>query len=466
MCGYEYFPSGYCNLLSASSTALFTNHTASKELMSMNALATNKYLNNTYQAIYVPIVRCNDVISKVQGGQASQEVKDRVEGEAHLLRAICYFNLVRMVGGVPLRLEPTTSINLNLPRSSKEDVYAAIISDLESAKSLIPETNPTAGRPNKYAAYALLAKVYLTMANGVEGSEYWAKALDEAKGAYGKYSLENLSKVFLSSNRNSKESIIEFQLTTAGGRANYWTRMIGPKDSKYTPLSASNPFYRIRPSKWLFDSWVAQYPGDPRLDVSFIYNSYVSSDGTKTTLCYPKNVVGIEAFPYFLKFLDPTYVSEGTSANFIYMRYADLLLILAEAENEVNGPTNAYKYVNEVLSRSRNGVSPASAVPADWSGMTKTEFREKIMKERLYELSGEQHEFFDLRRRGAQFLLNHFIEFNADANNNYNQSSSAYSEPKYTETLDFATKALLLPFPQNEINTNTVLTNDDQNPGY
>jgi len=473
MCEYEYFPSGYPNLVSAASGVLFTNHTSSKDILAMTALPSNKYLNNTYEAIYTAIVRANCVISLVQDGGASQSCKDRVEGEARLMRAISYFNLVRLVGGVPLRTDPTTSENLHLPRASKEAVYEAIIEDLTKAKELLPESNPTIGRPNRYAAYALLAKVYMTLTEGEENSQYWEMALEEAKAVYGKYQLVPLATLFNVANRNTAESIIEFQLTNAGGRANYWTRMIAPENSNHTPNATTNPYGRIRPGKYLYDSFVSQYPDDPRIDLSFIHKQYTSRDGKTIKITYPdvdpsassKNKAA-ESFPYIKKFLDQNYAASGTTANFIYMRYADVLLMLAEAENEVNGPQNAYQYVNEVLRRARQSRSPAALQPADWSGMTKTEFRERIMQERRFELLGEQQEFFDIRRRGTDYLLSYIMKHNADPNNNYNAADSKYSDIQYSVASDFITRAMLLPFPQSEIDSNNMISDEDQNPGY
>jgi starch-binding outer membrane protein, SusD/RagB family len=471
--GYNYFPSGFMNLVSAASCAMFTNHADSKDLVAMTALPTNKYLNDSYADIYVAINRANDVIFNVQKGGANQGIKDRVEGEAHLLRAISYFNLVRMMGGVPLRTVPTTASTLHLPRATKEEVYDLIISDLEKAAILIPEQNPIKGRPNKYAANALLAKVYLTLANGVTGSPFWGKALAEAKKAYGKYSLVPLSELYNVRNRNTKESIFEIQISIAAGRGNYWTRMIAPSNSNHTPKATSNPYARLRPSKYLFDTFRSQYPGDPRIDFTFIYNSYTQRTGGKVIQTYPNidpalsaSSKAAERFSYTKKFIDPEFTASGTNSDFIYLRYADVLLMLAEAENEVNGPAGAFAYVNEVLKRAREGVTPKSASPADWSGMTQDEFRKRIMMERIFELWGEQHEFFDLRRRGTDFLMNYLKAYNAHPNNDYNTANVLYNDILYPTNIEFVQRALLLPFPASEINANEKISDEDQNYGY
>lgn len=473
MAGYQYFPSGYPNLVSAASGAMFTNHAASKDLLTVTALPDNKYLNNTYQDIYTAINRANDVIFNVQDGKATQAVKDRVEGEARLLRAVSYFNLVRLIGGVPLRTEPTTSSTVHLPRASKEEIYETIITDLKLASELMVEENPIKGRPVKYAANALLAKVYMTLADGKSGSEYWTLALTEAKKAYGKYSLVPLNELYNVKNRNTAEAVIEIQLSVAAGRGSYWTRMIAPSNSNHTPKATSNPYGRIRPTKYIFDTFRTLYPNDPRLQETFIYESYTQRDNSTVVVTYPMvdstesvSSQAREKFPYLKKFIDPEFTSSGSDANFIYMRYADVLLMLAEIENEVNGPSNAYQYVNEVLKRARESVTPNAAQPADWSGMTQEEFRNRIMLERFFELYGEQQEFFDLRRRGTKYLIDYFKAHNAHPFNDFNTADVNYNDVFYPESEEFAKRALLLPFPASEINSNEMISDKDQNYGY
>lgn len=467
--GYEYFPSGYSNLVSASSGVMFTRHAASKDLLTVTALPTNKYLNDCYSDIYTAINRANDVIFNVREGGADDDVKDRVEGEARFIRSVSYFNLVRLIGGVPLRVVPTTATTLHLPRASKEEVYAQIIEDLELAIEYLPEENPVKGRPSKYAAHALLAKVYLTLADGVEGSDYWRKALEHGKAVYGKYELVPLDVLYNVANKNTAESIFEVQLSVESGRGNYWTRMIAPSNSVHTPNATSNPYGRMRPTKYMFDSFMAQYPGDPRIDATFIYGSYTQRNGSKDVKTYPQfasKPSEKEFFPYLKKFIDSEYTASGSNANFIYLRYADVLLLTAEAENEVNGPAEAYKYVNEVLKRARESVDPPSVEPADWSGMTKEEFRSRIMMERLFELYGEQHEFYEVRRRGIQYLIDYFKAHNSHPENRFETNDVDYNDVEYPTTEDFAKRALLLPFPSSEINSNQAISDEDQNYGY
>lgn len=465
--GYEFFGSDYTTVFCTCGGTCTNTSSSYVDMRAQKTAPDNKYVGRHFKRHYRVISSCNDLLDKVDAGGASEAVKNRAKGEAYLLRGMMYFNLVRAFGGVPLRLTPVTSTNIDMPRSSVADCYQQIISDLETAANLLPEQNPTSGRPNKYAANALLAKVYLTMANGEEGSPYWQKCVDEALKVYGKYKLVPLQTLYNPLNRNTEESIIEIQFSDING--NTYTQGFAPSESDFTPNQASDPYGRYRPSKYIFDTWNNQYPGDPRITEGLIINSYTKKGGTSKVEIYPKynsSSGSSRMYPYIKKYLDSRYVAQYTPQNFIYLRYADVLLMLAEATNEVSGPDNAYKYVNEVLTRARTSASPEAAEPANWSGMSKEEFRHRIMYERLFEMLGEQTEYFDLRRRGAQFLLDYWTAHNAHPNNCSKPSSEKYNDAWFDCTPEMAQRALLLPFPTLEINSNNMISDADQNPGY
>lgn len=464
---YHLFGSDYRTIFCTAAGVCVNTSSSHVEIRAQRALPDNRYIGRHFQAMYRVISNCNDFLDKIDGSSASDEVKARGKGEVHLLRGMMYFNLVRAFGGVPLRLSPITSTNLDIPRSSVDECYTQIISDLENAAELLPDENPVSGRPNCYAAHALLAKVYLTMANGEEGSSYWQKCIDEAMKVYGKYELVPLQTLYDPTNRNTAESIIEIQFSEITG--NTYTQDFAPTSSDFTPNQTSAPYARYRPSKYIFDTWREEYPGDPRIEEGIIYNSYTSEGGTKTTVIYPafnSDNGDARMYPYVKKYLDSRYVAQYAPQNFIYLRYADVLLMLAEAVNEVSGPDQAYKYVNEVLARARNSATPAAAEPANWSGMTKDEFRHRIMYERFYEFIGEEQDYFDQRRRGAQFLLDYWTANNAHPANAKNPSKEKFNDAFFTCTMETAQKALLLPFPTLEINSNNSISDEDQNPGY
>ncbi len=464
---YHLFASDYRTIFCTAAGVCVNRGSSYVDMRAQKILPDNKYLGRMFKQMYNVIANCNDFLDKVDGSGASDEIKGRCKGETYLLRGMMYFNLVRGFGGVPLRLTPITNDNMDIPRSSVDEVYAQVISDLEQAAELLPEQNPVSGRPNRYAANSLLAKVYLTLANGEEGSPYWQKCIDEAMKAYGKYELVPLQTLYDPANRNTAESIIEIQFSEINGSC--YTVEFAPSTSDFTPNQSSNSYERYRPSKYIFDTWYNQYPGDPRIEEGIIYNSYTSEGGTKTTKIYPKynNTSGSSKnWPYVKKFLDSRFIAQYTPQNFIYLRYADVLLMLAEATNEVSGPDQAYKYVNEVLRRARTSASPEAAEPADWSGMTKEEFRNRIMYERFYEFIGEEQDYFDQRRRGVQFLLDYWTANNAHPTNAETPKSEKYRDDFFDCKLEIAQKALLLPFPTLEINSNNRISDEDQNPGY
>ncbi len=464
---YYYFGVAYTQLLSLGSGAFWTNHTASLPISQQTAQPTDALINNVWRTSYSAINSTNVLITSIQSSTIKESAKNRILGEGLFIRAMLYFNNVRIWGDLPLRLTPATSSNLNMARSPVADVYAQIIKDLEEAKNLMPEPQTQKkGYPHKWAAYALLAKVYMTMAGNDANSPYWQKAYDEAIQVYNSkaYTLVKPFKDLWDVKKgNSTESIFEIQFSMVGGSSNGLTQIHMPSNTTYLPLQATSPTRRIRSHKATFDDFRNQYPGDPRINATFLYGDLPLRDG-KTLKVYP-NSTGSEGYPYIFKYCDPAWVASVSNNNFIYLRYADVLLMLAEIENELRGPANAYKYINEVMLRARdangNGTIETTEVsPADWTGMAKEEFRSRIMQERRIELLGETHEFFDTRRRGIDYLKTFFEHHNL--------------HPLFNQVNDFLlpvdnaslSRLLLMPIPAGEINANELISPSDQNPGY
>ena len=465
MADYGGYGAGYLTWMTVGSGGYWTNQGPNSDMNALTYGPSNLWLTNNspWDNFYSAIKVANDIIAKTPSGTASEAAKTKTLGEAYLMRGMLYFNLVRMFGGVPLHTLPATQDDVNMPRASKEDVYALIISDLEKAKTMMSAA-PIAGRPSKYAATALLGKVYIHMAGNDQASPLWAKAKTELLDVVnnGGYSLvKGFGNLFSAANENTKESIIEIQYTINGGPNGQFCNFFTPNGSTLTPLAATGPFGRNRVNKDIFDRHRTQYPTDPRIDFSYVYGSYVKNVGGSQAV-YPSNTTS-QGWPYIKKFVDPAYVATYSNRNFIYLRYADVLLSLAEAENEINGPANAYQYVNQVLARARDKNGDGSVIattPADWSGMTQDQFRDRIMRERRYELIGECHLYYDVRRRGAAAFKAFLLEHN--------------THPTFNPSFDKAypvddasvNKLLLMPIPDKEINTNTMINPPDQNPGY
>ena len=455
MADYAGFGAGYPTLMTVGSGGYYTTQAPAADLGTLTFGGSTLWLTNNspWDAFYSAINVANDIIEYAPKGGASDSVKTRIVGEAHLLRGMLYFNLVRMFGGVPLRTKPVTAEDTDLPRATKEEVYNLIIADLENAKTTMSAPATTQkGRPHKFAASALLGKVYLTLEN-------WQKAKNELLTVVnsGVYQLEKSSTLLFDiNNENSKESIIEIQYAISGGPNGQLTNFFAPSRSNFTPLASNGPFGRNRLNKDIFDRHRTQYPTDPRIDVNYIYTQFLR--GTTVVKIYPDNKAA-EGFPYLKKYIDPAFVSNTSNRNFIYLRYADVLLMLAEAENEITGPASAYAWVNQVLKRARdkNGDGTMIATtPADWSGMTQTDFRDRILRERRYELIGECHLWYDVRRKGETYFLDFLKEHNTHPGLN----------TQFDKIYPLNPRTMLYPIPDKEINANSKIDPKDQNPGY
>ena len=466
---YYYLGNQLPQCLSFASGAFWASVILSQNEAKQAALPTDDMVRRPWLEMYSGVNTVNGLIDGMLESTLTGKTRDNVLGEAYFLRAVYYFNAVRIWGAVPLRLHQATDQDVNFARTPVDKVYEQVISDLQQAKGLMPE--PAAqvkGRPNKYAAYSLLAKVYLTLAGNDQASTYWQKAYDEAIQVYNSnaYKLVRPFKDLWDVNKeNSVESIFEIQYSSSGGSgANGLTQSWMP--TSYIAIQGSgSPLARVRLQKMTFDDHRNTYPGDPRINASYIHTTFQSKSGSVQQVYPSPTATAANGYPYLLKYLDPAWVANGSNTNLIYLRYADVLLMLAEIENELHSPAGAYKYINEVMNRARdangNGIIEATETsPADWSGMTQATFRDRIMLERRIELVGEVHEFYDTRRRGEAYLLKYYQQHNAhplfNAANDFLFPTDAAS----------VKRNMLLPIPAEEFNYNRLLTPADQNFGY
>ena len=457
MAGFNYYGADYHHVTDFTS-GLFVSGKASDRtnICKLNPLPSQNYPTNFWKAAYSAIARANTIIANIPEDTGNPEFSN-VLGTAYFLRAHSYFNLVRLYGGVPLRTEPVTSETIHMPRASVEDVYDLIIADANKAKDLMLDpAQQQGGKPGKYAANFLLTQVYMQLAGNDNSSPYWQKAYDEAIQVYGQYSLvSSYADLWMdtSTANNNSESIFEIQYNMEHPSALV---------KLFTPGNAypGKGWQRIRVNPEAIDMHMVTYPEDPRIDYTFIttYDKYP----TGVMKIYPdsRRTWFGNSFPFLYKFFikDQTAHTDATNFNFVRYRYAELLLMLAEIENEINGPDNAYQYVNEVLARARNTANPPTVEPADWAGLSQEEFREKIMREYQYELLGEGEDWFVSRRRGYDYFKTHYI----DVHNERIAIDNKAFDIEYPDD----TKAMLMPIPSVEINANQKISAADQNPGY
>lgn len=492
---YNYVGFNYYHVVSTTSGVGVSIKANDVNLTSMSILPSNVNVTNMYIGMYEVINVANDIVAGMEhSGIANVRERDRIHGEARFVRALTYFNLVRLFGKVSLITEPVTAYSeAQKPRAEVSEVYDRIVTDLKEAFRLMAEPGEQVpGFPHRYAAEAILAKVYLTMAGNDEGSKYWKEAYDAALDVYnnGGYSLVRpYADLFGSPHKNNSESIFEVQYSSSvnSGRMTETTFPSGyPLMSNLTTQGKS--WGKTRPSQRIFEMFDAD---DPRREASFAYGQYTDifetnakkkkvmlfpttkKDGNKAGLAYKQ---GDSEYPAWKKYYDPLMTASATNANFVFMRYSDVLLILAEAANELNQP-DAAQYLRMVLDRARdangNGaidsdeVYPLDLTPAETSD--KAAFRERVMTERLREFTGECDEWYTVRRRGTEYLKKIMEEHNAFIDNWY-ASQNITTLPKFVYKYDTSDRNvqrnMLMPFPADEINRNEAISQSDQNFGY
>ncbi|GAA4452550.1 RagB/SusD family nutrient uptake outer membrane protein [Nibrella saemangeumensis] len=372
-----------------------------------------------WTTVYQGINRANAVIERVPPIAMDEALKARYIAEAKFMRGFYYFTLVRLFGGVPLMLKETTSLNdLAVSRASADEVYNQVIQDFTEAETALPPsyTGADRGRATKGAATAFLSKVYLTRKD-------WAKAAAKAKEVIdsGVYDLwATFSEAFLIANKNGKEAVFEMQALGGGfGEGSLMQGYMRP------PFDRVNGVAGFGDDPVTENLYKAYRPEDKRRDVTIKMYSATTTPAAPASVVYPA---------YVYKYLDPSATANGEgSNNYPIIRYADVLLMYAEALNELNGPTpEAYAAVNRL--RRRAGL-------ADLADMTKDQFREAVLLERRLELAFEGHRWYDLARTGR--LINAIKAQNP--------------------TITVPAHHVLFPIPQSEIDVNSQLT---QNPGY
>jgi starch-binding outer membrane protein, SusD/RagB family len=362
--------------------------------------ASNGVPGNVWIADYKGIQRTNVILDRIQkiGSAIADADKNQIIGEAKALRAHYYFELVRLFGKLPLYLHEVTdnSSAVVTYRSSVDSVYIQIISDFTDALSrlAVPAFSAsTVGRVNKGMVATELGLVYLTRQDYTD-----AATILQTVTAMGYSLYPNYADIFDPKNKStSKESIFEVQYKSGtDGQASSFIYSFIPTTTNTTGILGVK--YKITSGGWNYptDDLINSYePGDLRLDAS-IAISKGHYDGTGAYI--PDSVVSIlnpptpgETSKRFLRkyYHLPYALQNNTDDNWPWYRYADVLLMLAEALNEQGQPGNALPYLNQV--RARAGL--AASTVTDQTGL-----RAVIAHERRIELAFENHRWFDLVR--------------------------------------------------------------------
>ncbi|BDD01969.1 RagB/SusD family nutrient uptake outer membrane protein [Persicobacter psychrovividus] len=369
-------------------------------------LPNNGYVELYWKHCYEGIARANNVIARTPAVKMDDTDKAQIIAQAKFLRAYQYFNLARVYGAVPLKLQPADNPEeVHTPLSAIDKVYAQIEQDLMEAKDELPESWPGAqlGKVTKGAASALLARTFLY-------EKKWQQAYDEAAAVEGMgYQLEQVyGDNFKVSHDNNQESIFEVQQVAGmnpmmGNILNQW---FAPRDE--------NGYGFNTPTKNFVDEFEQTPDGvaDPRLDYTLGRDGQKWFDGVDFDPSW--SATGFVG----KKFLQPlSEIPKGTKQDadldVKLIRLDEVILIKAEAANELGKIAEAATELNKLRKRAReaylfdenlpnHGAVPSNLLP-DVVASSQEQMREAIRHERRVELGMESQRYFDLMRYGKDY---------------------------------------------------------------
>jgi hypothetical protein len=396
---------------------------------------TSFYFDTWWQQMYLGIGATNLAISKIPAINAAGltvEAKTNMLAEVHTLRALYYFQLVRMYGAVPMVTETPKDLNLNIPRTAAKDIYdKVIIPDLLLAeKSTLPWKDNT-GKVSMGAVKALLADVYLTYAGAAinGGKQYYAESAKRSLEVIqsGGYTLfPEYTDMIKPANKNTGEFIFQVQYAASVPSTNPLTPLTIPNFSGISKYS--DEYGSVYPTEQFINSFPA---GDKRVqEKQFFYTNYPNIK-TGVTVNFKGH--------YIYKWFD---VSAATSTvksdlNFTLYRLADVELMYAEASNEAeNGPNaTAIQMVNNI--RARANLAPIVA-------LSQAAFEQEVWLQRYFELCFENKMWFDMIRTR---------KVHNDVTGNWDN----FVGHKTVFGATFAEKQLLFPLPKQETDVNPKL---------
>lgn len=373
--------------------------------------------NNSYNSIYI----CNNAIEQLEKTKvqfSNPALKDRLKAEATFIRSLIFFNMVRVWGDIPLPLKVVSADeSYSYLREKKEAVYQQLITDLKASKLALPEkyTGADVGRVTRYAAAAILAKVYLTIGDKANAAKELKEIIDS--NAYsldanqdGKVNSADYAFNFAPGTKNSKESVLELQFLAGQNAVN------------------SNYQQTYTPYHWAFhlpgstETFRGSGLNSPSPDLT---NEFETADTVRKNISVYPGYVNLETgafikYPFTQKFYDPNWRYPGQNVELV--RYADVLLSYSEATGDPS-------YLNQVRERVGLPGFGKAGYPAKYNSLALA-----IEHERRAELCFEFHRFFDLVRTGRAV------------------------EVLKSKGFNITDSKLLFPIPQSAIDVNPQLT--------
>ena len=436
---------------------LASDETRRVEHNELTTLGSNGMISEFWPKTYQGIAAANQAIAGAELVGAADELKNPVTAQAYFVRAFYYFHLVRQFGDVPYIEAPITDADAAgaISKTPAAEVYAKIIADLEFAKTWLPDFQASRAMPSKAAASSYLALVYLTMA-GTDDKANFKKAFDEAqevinkRGDY-KLALDADYQTLFDATKidGSLEPIFALDYNNFEAPDNAYDQ-IAPMTGIRGDAKNGGGWSVAVPALKVYTEWAA---GDYRRAVSMDDEAEFDNDTSNPLTPYTGFGIvpgSLHKFakqrPYIAKytrFPGPFARGNGraTSHNYSMIRYAEVLLIAAEAAVELDDNTSAIKYLNEVRTRARAGGSwkntGSSLDPADHTGTVTVA---DVLEERRLELAFEGKRWYDIARRkiGAEVFSASGLE---------------------GEKPGFSADDYLMPIPADEIERNPNLGN-------
>lgn len=418
-----------------------------------------------WENCYAGIGRCNELLANIDNvPQMNEDLKNRMKAEAKFLRGFFYSLLATYYGGAPLILnKPNLETDGKLPRNSREEVVAQVIKDLDEAAGVLPPkyTGNDIGRATKGAALALKARVLLFEASPLNNPSNdvakWstaaaaAKAVIDMAGTAGYGLFPNYRQLFMPANENKQETVFDVQYTISQTGYGSAFDLINRQYNTNAPLRGMVEGYLMKdglpasqsPS---FDPTNIHLNRDPRMYQTLVYpgDTYIGAVTTPTSP-FKQTGYGVKKYSIYDKEPNSNLINQAgrSEINYMVIRYADVLLMYAEAQNEAVGPdASVYNAVDTIRKR--------AGMPVYAAGLTQAEMRAAIRQERRVEFAMEGFYYNDIRRwKIAETVMNGAI---------YNSQGAAIVTRTFDATRDYWWP---IPHTQRELNPNL-----EQNPHY
>ena len=408
------------------------NHNTDRISMNeSNVSSDNGVLHSYWNGSYALISRTNLVLDNIDKIVMNESLKNRYKGESRFLRSLTYFNLSRIFGDVPLLLSDVKDPNeaFSYGREPVADIYEQIIHDLKEAEEWLPDSytdNSDIGRATSMAAKSLLGHIFLARKNYSDAAAKFLEVINSNKHNL----LADYADIFDAAQSNNEEIIFAVQ----------YARGLDP--------AQGNPLvFAAWPNESVGNNPLLRLGGGYLLMTADLERAFEEGDQRKSMNNYDFITGYDRRYVFTRKFWDKHMVDKlDSGCDYIIYRYADILLMYAEAQNELNRPDEALKYLK--LVRDRADLITDTAI-----GNSQVLIRSAIEKERRIELNNEGHRWFDLLRtdRLIPVMNAHF----QDTSLNYEEIGTNASIEEYE---------LIFPIPFFEVNLNPDKL--IQNPGY